>query len=169
MKDIHDLFSRELKELYSVELQLVKALPELAKAAHHEPLKKAFTQHLEETKNQVKRLEEIGKELNIDIKGRECEVMKQLIKEGQEVIRADYNPEVKDAAIIHCAQKVEHFEIASYGTMKALANHLGLKSVEKLLHETSKEEGHADKLLSEIALGSFFKTGVNEKAVKKSS
>lgn len=169
MKNFKDLFVHELKDMYSAELQIVKMLPDFANAAHNKNLKEAFLTHHEETKEQIERLESIGKELGVELGGRDCEAMKTFLIEAQKVMAADYPEEVLDAALISCAQRIEHYEISLYGTLKAFAKHLGLKEIEKSLDESSTEEGHADKKLSEIAVGGLFKKGVNEQAIRKSA
>jgi len=167
MKDFYDLFIRDLKHIYNVEEQIVKALPDLAKAATSEKLKEALRHHLKETKEQVKRLEEISKELNQDLAGYECEVTHDLLKEAHKITRANYDHFVKDAALISAMQRIEHFEIACYGALKAYAKHFKLKKVEELLEESSKEEGNADKKLIEIAEGTLFTSGINTEAHKR--
>jgi ferritin-like metal-binding protein YciE len=169
MKNFKDLFIHELKDIYNAELQIVKILPDLANAAHSPPLKEAFLAHNQETQQQIQRLESIGKELGVELGGRKCEAMQTCVIEAQKVMAADYPDEVMDAALISCAQRIEHYEIALYGTLKAFANHLRLKEVEESLEESAKEEKHADKKLSEIATGTLFKKGINEKAVRKSA
>jgi Uncharacterized protein conserved in bacteria len=169
VKNFHDLFRHELRDIYSAEIQIDKLLPEFAKAASSKELRAAFLKHHEETKEQIERLEEIAGELNVNLEGRECEAMKIFAREAQKVIQADYPHEVKDAALISCAQRIEHYEITLYGTLKAFAHHLGLRDIEKLLDMTSKEEGHADKKLTEIAIGSVFNKGINEKAMRKTA
>lgn len=167
MKDFHHLFINELKSIYSAEEQLIKAIPEMAKAASTDKLKEALHHHHLETKNQLKRLEAISFELKVKLTGGSCEVMKTLIKEGHKMIKAGYDHMTKDAAIINCAQRIEHYEISSYGILKCYAKHFKLDAVEDLLEATSKEEGRADKKLTEIAEGTIFDTGVNVKAYKR--
>lgn len=145
------LLGHEIKDLYSAENQLVKALPKMAKAATNPELQEAFTTHLEETKEQVERLEQVAKLLGITPKGKSCKAMLGLIEEGSEVIEEDGEAPVKDLALIGAAQKVEHYEIAGYGTARALAEALGLDEVVELLQATLDEEGNTDKVLTEIA------------------
>ena len=147
-----DLLKDHLKDLYSAENQLVKALPKMAKAASDDELKKAIEAHLEETKGQVERLDKIGQVLDITLTGKKCAAMEGLIEEGKEVLEMEAPEFVMDFAIIGAAQRVEHYEMAAYGTARALAEHLGHDKVVKLLQETLDEEGAADKKLTDIAM-----------------
>jgi ferritin-like metal-binding protein YciE len=151
IENLRELLVHELKDLYSAETQLLKALPKMAKAASDEDLVAAFEEHLEQTQGQVERLDKIFELLNAKPRGKTCEAMKGLITEGQEVIGEDATDEVKDAALIAAAQKVEHYEIAGYGTVRTFANLLGETEVADLLQETLDEEGETDKKLTEIA------------------
>ena len=151
MDSLPDLLEDELKDLYSAENQLLKALPKMAKKASSATLKKAFTDHLRETEGHVARLEKIGKSLDITLKGKTCAAMKGLVEEGKEVIDEDGEPSVIDAALIGAAQRVEHYEMAAYGTTRAMAAALGHDSAVKLLQQTLDEEGAADKKLTAIA------------------
>jgi len=151
LESLRELLVDELKDLYSAENQLVKALPKMAKAAASPELKAAFEEHLEETKGQVDRLVTIFEQLEGSPKGKKCKAMEGLIEEGSEFIDADGEDSVKDAALICAAQKVEHYEIASYGCARTFATLLGLDEVADLLQETLDEEGNADKKLTELA------------------
>ena len=151
MDSLPDLLEDELKDVYSAENQLVKALPKMAKKATSPTLKKAFTDHLKQTEGHVARLEKIGKTLDISLKGKTCAAMKGLVEEGKEVIDEDGEPSIIDAALIGAAQRVEHYEMAAYGTIRAMAQALGHDSVVKLLQQTLDEEGAADKKLTSIA------------------
>jgi len=151
LRTLDDLLLHELKDLYSAENQLVKALPKMAKAATSEELQKAFQEHLEETKNQVQRLEQIFEELDGSSRGKKCKAMEGLIEEGKELIDEDAEDAVKDAGLIGAAQKVEHYEIAGYGTAIAWAKLLGNQKVADLLQETLEEEKAADAKLNELA------------------
>jgi ferritin-like metal-binding protein YciE len=146
------LLEDELKDLYNAEGQLVKALPKMAKAASDAALKKAFTSHLMETKGQVKRLGTIGNLLGIKLTGKKCKAMEGLLEEGKEILEADGPSAVIDAALIGAAQRVEHYEIAAYGTARAFAEHLGNSKIVKLLQQTLDEESAADEKLSTISL-----------------
>jgi ferritin-like metal-binding protein YciE len=148
------LLEDELKDLYNAEGQLVKALPKMAKAASDASLKKAFTSHLAETKGQVDRLSKMGKILGIKLSGKKCKAMEGLLEEGKEILKSDGPAAVIDAALIGAAQRVEHYEIAAYGTARAFAEHLGNANVARLLQQTLDEESAADEKLSAISLNS---------------
>lgn len=151
MDSLRDLLIDELSDLYSAEKQLVAALPKMAKAASSKNLKSAFLDHLEETKGQVERLNQIFEMLEEKPKRKKCKAMEGLIEEGKEVIEADGLPEVKDAALIGAAQRVEHYEMAAYGTARGLSETLSISKVVKLLQKTLDEEGQADKTLNDLA------------------
>ncbi|MCR6657092.1 MAG: ferritin-like domain-containing protein [Opitutus sp.] len=152
LNSARDLLIHELKDLYSAETQLVKALPKMAKGANSDELKKALEQHLEETQEHVARLERIGEQLGESMKGKKCKAMEGLVEEGKETLEEEGDPSVLDLAIIGAAQKVEHYEIAGYGTARTLAELLGEEDVAEILQETLDEEGNADKTLTEIAM-----------------
>lgn len=151
MKTLEDLFEHQLKDLYSAETQLIAALPKMAKSATDSKLKKAFEDHLEETKTQKKRLEEVGKELDIDLKGETCIAMEGLIKEAEKFIKEKKDDDVNNAGLIAEAQRVEHYEISGYGTAVRYAKELGHKKVASILKETLDEEYSADKKLNDMA------------------
>jgi len=151
LNTLEDLFHHELKDLYSAETQLVKALPKMAKAATHEDLKAGFEEHLEQTKGHVKRLEKIAKSLDLVLTGHKCKAMEGLVAEGGELISDDAEDTVRDAGLIGAAQRVEHYEIAAYGTARALAKCLGHDDAVELLSETLEEEKEADQNLTELA------------------
>ena len=163
LQTLHDLFEHEISDLYSAETQLVAALPKLAQAASNDELRNAFEHHLQETRDQVRRLEEIRGQIGSRTM-EECEGMRGLIEEGQEVVSASGDPVVKDAALISAAQRVEHYEIAAYGTARTLADELDLGDAKDLLDQTLDEESNADKLLTKIATGGMFKAGINQQA-----
>jgi ferritin-like metal-binding protein YciE len=146
-----DLLIDELKDLYSAENQLIKALPKMAKAASTEELQQAFLTHLEETRVHAERLEEIMSELDESPRGKKCVAMEGLIEEGKEMLEEDATPGILDLALIGAAQKVEHYEISGYGTARTLAQLAGEPKVAKLLQKTLDEEGKTDKLLTAIA------------------
>jgi ferritin-like metal-binding protein YciE len=152
LKSIEALLVQEIKDLYSAETQLVKALPKMAKAATDPDLRAGFETHLEETKIHVQRLEEVAKFLDVSPKGKSCKAMKGLIEEGSEVIEEDGEPAVKDLALIVAAQKVEHYEIAGYGSARTLAEVLGYEDATELLQATLDEEGDTDKKLTKLSL-----------------
>ena len=151
IRTFEDLFVEELKDLYNAEQQLTRALPKMAKAASTPELKKAFEQHLEETKNQVQRLEQVFELIGAPVKGKTCQAMKGLIEEGQELVKEGMESPVLDAGIIGAAQRVEHYEIAGYGTARTMAETLGHTKAVKLLEQTLKEEKAADEKLTRIA------------------
>jgi ferritin-like metal-binding protein YciE len=151
LNSLRDLYIDELKDLWSAEKQLVKALPKMAKAANDPELSKAFLTHLRQTEQQVKRLEQIFEELGESPRGKKCVGMEGLIEEGQELIKEKPEPEVLDAGLISKAQHVEHYEIAGYGTVRTYAQLLGADRQAQLLQQTLDEEGEADKLLTQLA------------------
>lgn len=151
MKTLEDLFEHQLKDLYSAETQLIDALPKMVKSATDPKLKKAFEGHLEETKNQKKRLEEVCKELNIDPKGETCKAMQGLIKEAESFIKEKKDEDVNNAGLIAEAQRVEHYEISGYGTAIRYAKELGHKKIASKLKETLDEEYGADDKLNVMA------------------
>jgi ferritin-like metal-binding protein YciE len=152
MESLQDLFEDQLKDLYNAEKQLVKALPGMAKKASTPSLKNAFTFHLEETKGHVQRLETVGGTLSIKLTGKTCKAMEGLIEEGKEVIAEKGNPLVIDEALIAAAQRVEHYEMAAYGSARALAETLGQEEALELLQATLDEETAADEKLNTISL-----------------
>jgi len=145
------LYIDELKDLYSAENQLVKALPKMAKAAVSEELREGFESHLDQTKGQVQRLETIFQSLNESPKGKKCVAMEGLVKEGAEVMEEDFEEAVLDAALIGAAQRVEHYEIAAYVTVHEFAKVLGLTEHASLLEKTLGEEKETDEKLSKLA------------------
>jgi ferritin-like metal-binding protein YciE len=148
---IQDLLVEEMQDLYDAEKQLVKALPKMVKAASSNDLSKAFENHLQQTRGQVERLERAFEALDMKPKGKVCAAMKGLIAEAQEEIESNEKGALADSAMICAAQKVEHYEIAGYGTVKAWAESLGLDDVASLLQETLDEEKEADQKLTVIA------------------
>lgn len=149
---LKELFIDEMKDIYWAEQHLVKALPKMIKAATSEDLKQTITDHLEQTKNHVSRLERAFESIGEKAKAVKCEAMAGLLKEAEELLtETDKGTEVRDVAIISAAQKVEHYEIASYGTLKTLAGNLGFTDAASLFSETLEEEKTADQLLSEVA------------------
>ena len=148
---LKELYIDELKDLYNAESQLVKALPKIAKAASSDELRQGFEQHLEQTKGHVQRLEKIFQALGESPKGKKCKGMEGLIEEGSEVMEEDYEGSVLDAALIGAAQRVEHYEIAGYGTVRSMAETLGESDHVSLLEETLEEEKATDEKLTELA------------------
>jgi ferritin-like metal-binding protein YciE len=151
MDNLRELLVDELKDIYNAEQQLTKALPRMAKKASHPQLKNAFETHLRETEAQVDRLEQVFEALGEKAKGKTCQAMKGILEEGKEIMGEDMEDDVMDAALIAAAQKVEHYEIASYGTVRAWAQLLGERDAVKLLQQTLDEEGKTDKLLTKLA------------------
>src|ERR1700689_2182301 len=149
--ELKELYVDELKDIYSAETQLVKALPKMAKAAVSAELRNGFVQHLEQTRDHVSRLEQIFDGLDETPTGKHCKGMEGLIKEGGEAAEEDYEGDAKDAALIGAAQRVEHYEIAAYGTVRAMAEKLGEDAAVKLLSQTLQEEKDTDVKLSDLA------------------
>ena len=150
MTTLEDLLVEQVRDLYDAEKQLVRALPKMADAADSEDLQQAIQGHLEETKNQVSRLERIFEELDKPAKGKACKAMKGLVEEGGEAMDGAQTP-LTDLAIIAAAQRVEHYEISAYGTARAIAQQLGKDTIASLLEETEEEEKAADTKLTDIA------------------
>jgi ferritin-like metal-binding protein YciE len=148
---IRQLYIDELKDLYSAETQMVKALPKLAKASSSSELRQAFEEHLRQTSEQVSRLEQIFEMLDEKPTGKKCLGMEGLVKEGSEAMQESYTDAVKDAALIGAAQRVEHYEIAGYGTVRAFAELLGEDEHVSLIEETLEEEKQADLTLTKLA------------------
>ncbi len=151
LDSLHKLYVMELKDLYSAETQLLDAIPKMEKAANNSELKEAFTSHLKETRNHVNRLESIFSRLDFEPGGHKCAAMEGLIKEGEEIINSDIDANVIDAALVAAAQRVEHYEIAGYGTTRAYAEKLGRTEDADVLQETLNEEGHANQTLTRLA------------------
>jgi ferritin-like metal-binding protein YciE len=161
METLKDLLEEELKDLYSAEKQLTKALPTMEKNASSALLKEAFRKHLGETEEQVTRLERIGEMLDIRLAGKKCKAMEGLIEEGKEVAEEKGDPNVLDAAFIAAAQRVEHYEISAYGSARALAEHLGEDEVVTLLQETLDEESATDEALTMLCQEEIFSAAPN--------
>jgi len=151
LDNLRKLFVEELRDLYSAENQLVKALPKMAKAASSDALRQGFEKHLEQTRGHVQRLEKIFQALGESPKGKTCKGMQGLIEEGSEATEEDYENSVMDAALIGAAQRVEHYEIAGYGTVRSMAETLGEDNHVSLLEETLEEEKETDEKLTELA------------------
>lgn len=162
LNSLQDLFIDELKDVYHAENQITKALPKMAAAATSPELKAAFETHLQETQNQIKRLEQVFKTLNIAPQAKPCKAMQGIIAEGEEMMSEDAKPTVMDAALISSAQRVEHYEITGYGTLRTFAQELGNEEAARLLQETLDEERATDEKLTKLA-----ETRVNSKAIAK--
>jgi ferritin-like metal-binding protein YciE len=162
LNTLEELYISELRDLYSAENQLLKALPKMAKGASSPELKDAFEKHLEQTKGHVERLEQIFHQLDETPKGKTCRGMKGLVEEGSEILKEDGENSVLDAGIIVAAQKVEHYEIASYGSVRTFANLLGKDEDARLLQSTLDEESETNEILNRLA-----ESGVNPEAVSE--
>jgi ferritin-like metal-binding protein YciE len=160
LASMQDLYVEELKDLYSAENQILKALPKMAKAAESQALRSAFEEHEHQTREQVRRLEQIFDKLDTDAKGKVCKGMQGLLAEGDEFIGEKPEPQVMDAGLISLAQRVEHYEIAGYGSVRTYAQQLGLQEDAQLLQQTLDEEGMTDKKLTKLAE----QGGINAKA-----
>jgi ferritin-like metal-binding protein YciE len=162
VKSLHDLMVNELKDLYNAEKQITRALPKMAKNAQSDKLRKAFEDHLKMTENQITRLEQVFEELEIPAKGKKCAGMEGIINEGKELMEEIEEGATLDAALISAAQKVEHYEIASYGTVRTYAEELGFPKVAELLQKTLDEESQTNELLTSIA-----ESDINFEAIHK--
>lgn len=151
MKTLEDLYIDSLKDLYSAEKQITKALPKMAKSAQAPDLQRAFQEHLKQTEKQVERLERIFSDMGGSPRGKKCMGMEGLVEEGNELMKEEAEPDVMDAGLIAAAQKVEHYEIASYGTARAWAEQLGYTEAARLLQQTLEEESLANEKLTRIA------------------
>lgn len=162
LENLNKLYIEQLKDIYSAETQLTKALPKMAKSASNRGLKMAFESHLEETKSHVERLQTIFQTLDYSPRGPKCKGMAGLLEEGEDLMKEeDADPEVLDAGLIAAAQRVEHYEIAAYGTVRTFAQRLGYTEAADLLQQTLDEEYAADQKLTAIAVAN---NGVNEQA-----
>jgi ferritin-like metal-binding protein YciE len=153
MESMQDLYLHELKDLYSAEKQILQALPKMAAKANHNELRQAFEEHTATTDEHVRRLETIFDELGRKPGGKKCKGMEGLIEEGRELLEEDADPDVRDAALIGAAQRVEHYEIAGYGTARTYARQLGFNNHVELLQRTLDEEGQTDERLTKLAEG----------------
>lgn len=153
MESMQDLYLHELKDIYNAEKQILQALPKMAEKASHGELRRAFEEHRAVTEEQVRRLETIFSDLGQSPSGKKCKGMEGLIEEGRELLEEDADPDVRDAALIGAAQRVEHYEIAAYGTARTYAQQLGFDNHVDLLQRTLDEEGDTDKRLTKLAEG----------------
>jgi ferritin-like metal-binding protein YciE len=151
IESLQELLIEEMRDIYNAEVQLTKAMPKMVKKASNPQLKKAFETHLKETEGQIQRLQKIFDKLGKKPTGKKCAAMEGLVEEGKEMMGEDMDEETMDAALIAVAQKIEHYEIASYGTVRTWARHIGDEQTAKLLQQTLDEEGKTDKLLTEMA------------------
>jgi ferritin-like metal-binding protein YciE len=162
LRTLEDLFLDELEDIYNAEGQITRALPKLAEAASTPELRAAFQEHLTQTKGQIERLNQVFEHIGKPAKGKTCAGMKGLLEEGEEVMSEDSDRSVRDAALIACTQKVEHYEIAAYGTLRTYAEMLGYTRAATLLQQTLSEEEDTDKKLSRIATRSVNVRAVTE-------
>jgi len=151
INSLHDLYVDQLRDLYDAENQLVKALPKMAEASASDELREGFEEHLEQTRGHVQRLEQIFERLGEKPKGKKCKGIEGLVKEGSETLDEDMQEDTKDAGIIAAAQRVEHYEIAAYGTVRTYADLLGLDDDARLLEQTLEEEKETDQKLTQLA------------------
>jgi ferritin-like metal-binding protein YciE len=165
ISNLQQLYQDQLRDLHSAETQLISVLPEMASQASDPDLKEAFSKHLEETHEHKLRLETICAGMGIEPAGEDCDAMRGLIKEAKKHVAATTPGDVRDAALIACANRVEHYEIAAYGVAKAFADALGYDEAYRLLGDTLEEEGEADRVLTKIATGGLFSRGVNQEAI----
>lgn len=152
LKDLKDLLNHQLKDVYSAETQLIEALPQMKEKASNTELQNAISEHLKETKNHKKRLDEIGESLGMDLSGETCEAMEGLIREAKSFVSEDADADVRDAGIIADAQRIEHYEISAYGTLIHFAKGLNKTDVANKLSTILDEEKHADSQLNKIAI-----------------
>lgn len=168
-KSMQDLLIEELRDIYHAEKQIEKALPKMGKAASSEELRQAFETHRDQTHGQIERLEQAFEKLDTRTRGKRCEAMEGLIDETRETMEMGLAPEVLDAALIGCAQKIEHYEIASYGTLQAYAAALGQQEVADLLQQTLDEEKETDRKLNELAVGNINKRAIQAGGQQKAA
>jgi ferritin-like metal-binding protein YciE len=166
LTSLNDVFAEQVADLRSAENQLIEALPKMASAASDSQLREAFEHHLEETREHAQRIEQVIGQFGGQVPDEECKAMKGLIEEGSDIIEADGDPVARDTALIAAAQRVEHYEIAAYGTARTLAQQLEMPDAASLLEQTLEEERSADGLLNKIATGGTLGTGLNEKAAR---
>lgn len=168
LQKLEELFEEQLRDIFSAEQQILKALPKMIKTVSTPALKEALSGHLQETQEQVTRLEQIGKKFDLKLTGMKCKAMEGLINEGKEALELDGDPMLIDLAIIASAQRVEHYEISAYGTAREMAEQLGYDQAAKLLQETLEEETGADEKLTEVSGSEIFPALGQPKENKKS-
>jgi ferritin-like metal-binding protein YciE len=167
MESLRELLIDQMRDLYDAEKQLVKALPKMAKTASNDELREAFENHLEQTRGHVERLERAFEMMAANAKSKPCQAMKGLVEEGKETMEEDLSEPLLDSAIICAAQKVEHYEIAGYGTLVAWANSIGLSEVAEVFEETLQEEKEADEKLTQVAGEILAEAGEMEGSAKE--
>ncbi|NLW31574.1 MAG: DUF892 family protein [Fibrobacter sp.] len=159
---LHDLLVNQLQDLYCTEQQIYDVLPELAKTAYSYDLKKTFEQHFNSTKNQIIRLKKIFRKLELNYNHHRCEGIEGLINECIRIVRLEGNPAIKDAALINVVQKIEHYELDSYNSVRTYARELGYKYIADLLQESVDEENETDKQLVSLTKGGFYSRSIDE-------
>jgi ferritin-like metal-binding protein YciE len=166
LQSLEDLLAVDLQDIEATEQRILEALPTMVQAAADDELRAAFEEHRAQTEEHLRRLRDVMAELGVSVAAQGPSGIDAILARGQEIIRADGDPAVKDAALIGGAQKIEHYEIAAYGTARTLADELGRDQAAELLDQTLEEEKDADKLLNKIATGGLLRTGVNERAAR---
>jgi ferritin-like metal-binding protein YciE len=166
LQSLEDLLALDLQDIETTEQQILQALPKMAEAASHDELRAAFEQHLVETEEHLRRLTGMMAEFDVTPDGQSLRGIGELLAKGEEILKAEGDPAVRDAALIGSAQKIEHYEIAAYGTARSLAAELGHERAAELLDQTLEEEKEADKLLNKIATGGLLRSGVNARAAR---
>ena len=167
LNSLQDVYVHQLKDLYSAEKQIIEALPKMAQAASSNELQSAFEEHLQQSQTHLERVQQILNELNVNPGNVKCDGMEGLIKEGEEAVEANGHSAAKDALLISAAQRVEHYEIAAYGSVRSYANELGYSNAANLLQRTLDEEGETDKKLTALAEGGILASGINEAARRR--
>lgn len=167
LNTLRDLYIEQLKDLYSAEKQLTEALPKMQRAASSQELKDGFAEHLEQTRHHIERLRKIADRAGFSLEGEHCEAMAGLVKEGEELMNKLADPAVKDAGLIASAQRIEHYEIAGYGTARTMAKQLDEREAADLLQTTLNEEADTDEKLTKIATGGMFSSGINQAAAHR--
>lgn len=164
LNSLHDVYVHQLKDLYSAEKQIIEALPKMAQAASSDELRAAFEKHLRQSETHLERVHQVLDELDVNPGNVKCDGMEGLIKEGEDAIKTGGQAAAKDAMLISAAQRVEHYEIAGYGSVRTYANLLGYSEAADLLQATLDEEGETDKKLTQLAEGGLLSDGINVKA-----
>ncbi|MBX3057033.1 MAG: ferritin-like domain-containing protein [Anaerolineae bacterium] len=164
LNTLKDVYVGQLKDVYSAEKQLTEALPQMAQAAANQKLRQAFKNHLTETENHMQAVRTILDDLNENPTSTKCKAMEGLIAEGREIVQNDGDADARDAALIVAAQKVEHYEIATYGSLRTFANSLGYDDAARVLQSILNQEYAADQTLDDLAMGTYGKTGLNTAA-----
>ena len=164
LNSLHDVYVHQLKDIYSAEKQIIEALPKMARAASSDQLRAAFEKHLQQSETHLERVRQVLDEVDVNPGNVKCDGMEGLIKEGEDAIKTDGQAAAKDAMLISAAQRVEHYEIAAYGSVRTYADLLGYSEAADLLQATLDEEGETDKKLTQLAEGGLLSAGINVKA-----